>query len=579
MEKQETYNIAKRLTNEAINQIITNRNKIYNEKEETMMMFLIAITKFIEIKQDIVNKNKNKKKDKLSEHYPKDKLQEIVFKGYFRIMADPTQEFLRLHIEKPIKIHEIKQSEEKNSGWIIDTIRDSIAHNLFEIDYDNQVIHILNNRPDRKLICDIDFYWLIRYYFILGTNKIENDNKKIQLNPIIYMEQEDYYKKITNINDIEKLMEEIKIITLEIEFKDNLNAQQLQKIKLEIYRLWNKITKNEQQSFTELLTSTKKIIETIKKKYNKFILKMATTPLTENEVKKRFYQRLQENPTTINLCNIFQKEVILKNIGLSLIDQSSSEIIEKGMDTIMSTQFMNHDQQLKKFYMENPREQITNQYNYNKEKLIALLYIKGITNFVLYKESIYDKIIDYNDIDLNEFNYYDYGKIKKLFTKIREQSNKMINLCNKIKQLKEKIIIIKENTNATNKFQEIKKCKEQINQKLDELNNIQKEQQELESLINISPKDKNNQIYIVPTKKEFFTHLRNAFAHTWIKYSENDDTQLETRTVEIEDYNDKGELVFKCSAPYNKWIELLNNEIFLEAIKQHENQKQKIINI
>jgi len=72
----------------------------------------------------------------------------------------------------------IFNAKENNNLWILDNIRDSIMHEMLEIDEVKKCLIIKNNYFDRDLECEVPFSWIIDYakYHIL-SKKISNDYK------------------------------------------------------------------------------------------------------------------------------------------------------------------------------------------------------------------------------------------------------------------------------------------------------------------------------------------------------------------------------------------------------------------
>ena len=569
----ETYKISKELINKEIENLKTEKTKKHNEKQEGMMMLLVALSKLLIIKQDVVLKDKKEKT--LKNLFPQNELDEMVYKGIFRIIDTPLDTKRTKHKEKPINIIEIE--ENKNSLWIIDNIRDSLAHNQFEIDYDKQVLHI--NNKQKKLICDIDFYWLIEFSFILNNNKIENNNKIFKLQPMIYVKPKKIFSfkdlltrnPLSNKEEIEEYIENIEIKMYKLILKEELEQEEIQQIKLEINKFWDRETK--QIISANKPENVEKTIERMKQKYKKYIIDIQKIEIEPKEEKEYLEKRLQEINNYKYLIIDEREEIIIKLKALYYYNyQEENEIIE-GLDNIMGTDFAESNENAKKFYMNNPDELIKNKYCYKKEKLLAALYLLGTTLFTIYKEKIYDKQINYEEIDTTEIKTYDIDNPKKL----KKQKIELEKIIYK-KQEYQQMLIEKIKKLEKNK----EKNKEKIEKIIEEIKiAIMEKQQELEELIeqkmNIQIKlrqikQKDDLEYFEVSNKELIRHIRNAFAHNWIKYKDETATNLMNRIVEIRDYNNNNEVSFYAQAPYRVWINFFNNEIFEKAIKNYQEE-------
>ena len=48
------------------------------------------------------------------------------------------------------------------------------------------------------------------------------------------------------------------------------------------------------------------------------------------------------------------------------------------------------------------------------------------------------------------------------------------------------------------------------------------------------------------------------------------------RKVILEDFDDNGNLTFKCNCRYYDLVKLFNNELFLEALNKNKTKKRKV---
>lgn len=566
---QETYKISKELINKEIDDIKNEKTTHHNDQIEAMMMFLIALSKILIIKQNVVLKNKKEKT--LTNLFPKRELDEMVYKGIFRTIDSPIDIKRTKHKEKPIKIIDIE--ENRDSAWIIDNIRDSLAHNNFEIDYEQQVVHI--NNKQRKLVCDIDFYWLIEFSFIINTNKIESDYNILKIQPLIYEKtteintMEDILKQyIKNNKSVKELIQNVEVYMYKIELKDNLTQEEIRNLKFEINKYWEREATQIIKTCKE--ENIKKIIERINKKYSKYITKIERTNVTKQEEYKYIERRIQEFNNFFNIEQSLKKEIILKMLSLHYYNYNEKNEIVEGLDNIMATDYINSNEMAKKYYMIKPEEYQKNKYCYKKEKLLAALYLLGTSIYTLYKEKIFDKTVSYEEIDTSKIKAYDIETPIKLKKQKDEISKKILK-----NQEYQNVIIkrIKNLEKYINKNQE--KLEKIINESKQTLNNIQKEKEKLleekikiqENMLEIKIED--NIEYKEINNQELMRHIRNALAHTWMSYDDTSSTNLMNRIVELKDYNEKHELTFIARAQYKTWMELFNNKIFEDAINTY----------
>ena len=215
--------------------------------------------------------------------------------------------------------------------------------------------------------------------------------------------------------------------------------------------------------------------------------------------------------------------------------------------------------------------------SFRENKKLANLFIFATNNFVCNKESIYDKYFeDYNEFDISNFDYQDYSGYNKLVNTLKIKNEDLKNANNKIKKLVD--AKNRNENNLKNVPEHIKPIiQSNINNNLNNINELNnkiislfKEILNLNSLINNYKTDSNGN-YINNNNKSFFNHLRNAFAHNNVSYL--DDRLVYNRKILLEDYDDNGNLTFRCVCRYYDLVKLFNNDLFLEAIT---NSKTKI---
>lgn len=121
----------------------------------------------------------------------------------------------------------INYATEMDNTWILDNIRDSIMHGVFDIDEENEMIIINNEQHDRKLKANVPFSWFIDYakYDILSKKIMDkytvkgfyydkqkkncnylNTRKELFKN-ILYVVNID--GNVFNVNEIEKRVREL----------------------------------------------------------------------------------------------------------------------------------------------------------------------------------------------------------------------------------------------------------------------------------------------------------------------------------------------------------------------------------
>ena len=581
----DAYIMTKKIINKEIEQIEKETQPINSKNTECMMMLLIALTKIIINKQEIVYKNKQQQT--ITNLIPEYEINNMVRRGIFKIYDTPTAQKRTTHQEKKIKIIDINEEKKNNYPWIIDNIRDSLAHNKFKLNFEKQAIEINNTLEERKLICEIDFYWIIRFSFVLSNTRIENNSRTLKLDPYIYQENQEY-EQINNIKNLNKLYKSIQTCMLELTLKEDIPEEKIPKIKENIRKIWsqdiNIITEKDKEYLMDLyyemqfnnkqidikyMLNNKKLKERLKKikKYCKEIKKIE---YTTEELTEYIENKIKQTKTFTQLNSIDQNKIFTKLIGIKLFNYDNKQTkIEDGLDMIMNNEFSLNNKRADKYYMNNPMERIIEQLCYKEEKLLSALYLLGTTTFMLNKEKIFDKIVDYETIDTKNIIKMD------MMTPSRLEETKEQNIELLLKNLKfQKNTLNKINKLNKSKIKNEEKIIPQIEKELEKLKQQQIKNKEIKTKLSIISKQQrkiktiDNKKYIEVNNKEFMRHLRNALAHTWIYYKDNNTNPME-RIVEIKDFTDKNELAFIAQAPYKEWINLFNNKTFENAIKNY----------
>ena len=219
--------------------------------------------------------------------------------------------------------------------------------------------------------------------------------------------------------------------------------------------------------------------------------------------------------------------------------------------------------------------------SFKENKKLANLHILALNNFVSNKESIYDKYFeDYTEVDLKNFDYQDYSGYDRLVSKLKVLNDDLKNLNNSLTKANEsknranvnlskapdnkKSIILGHITNIDILINDLNS---KISNLVIEINNINNQ------LANAKNDAEGN--YINMNNKNFFSHLRNAFAHNHIRYAE--DRLVYNRKIILEDFDDDGKLTFKCICRYYDLVKLFNNDLFLEALSNNKSLKKRKI--
>ena len=166
---------------------IVNDNIMDFKNVDFYYFFITSVAaKFISYKEDVWKKNKRTKT--ISTEFPKEILDNVVFKGE---LLDPK---LSIHHKKKrlkykynkIEIEEILEDKKNDSAWIIDNIRDSIAHGHFYINDESKQIIIKNLQEERKLICKIDYKTFSMFEELISLERTGGyTNKTFKTIPVI----------------------------------------------------------------------------------------------------------------------------------------------------------------------------------------------------------------------------------------------------------------------------------------------------------------------------------------------------------------------------------------------------------
>ena len=556
-------------------------------KDLDFQYFLITsiASKFISYKEDVWKKNKRTKT--ISTEFPRKILDDVVFKGE---LLEPK---LSIHYKKKrikykfnkIEIEEILEDKKDDSVWIVDNIRDSIAHGHFYIDDENKQIVIKNLHDDRKLICKIDYKTFSLFEELISLERIGGyTNKTFKTIPIIgtYNKGHIEYQNFKNDFQLKSFLNN-DIIPFYYEVKDIYEAdtdkryEDLTSFYNYFSDLSDKFLRKHQINtpYEQLANQSHKYAEENLKNYH---VNFVCEPLSDSFI-NQIINYINEAKDFYSMPFNRQYEIV-KNLITNLILNDTNPI-ERGIQNIndffallISVQNTNNNE-AKNLYRGWLK---TFSNSFVQDQKLANLFILGINNFVSNKESVYDKHFeDYTEFDVTKFKYKDYSGYDKLTKRLKELNVDLINLKKSLTKLNE---TKKQQSNNLAKAPEDRKeiicvnlenVNNLINETSDKINNVKKEITNIEAQINLAQTDSDG-YYINSNNKSFFNHLRNAFAHNHIKYA--DDRLVYNRKIILEDIDDNGDLTFRCTCHYYDLVKLFNNDLFLEALNKGKTLKR-----
>lgn len=550
-------------------------------KDIDFQYFLITsvASKFISYKEDVWKKNKRTKT--ISTDFPKKILDDMVFKGE---LLDPK---LSIHHKKKrlkykynkIQIEEILEEKKDDSTWIVDNIRDSIAHGHFYINDESKQIIIKNLHDDRKLICKIDYNTFSLFEELISLERIGGyTNKTFKTIPIIgtYNRGCPDYNVLKNDVQLKSFLKK-NIVPFYYEVEDIYESdtdkryEDLTGFYNYFSDLSDKFLRNYQinMPYEQVINKSNKYID---ENLHKYKVNFICEPLKESFINK-IINYVNEIKDFYNYPFNRQYEII-KHLITNLILNDTNPI-ERGIQNIndffallISIQNTNNAE-TKNLYRGWLR---TFSNSFVQDQKLANLFILGINNFVSNKESVFDEFFgNYSEFDLKSFDYQDYSGYDKLTKRLREANNDLTNLNNSLIKLNESK---DKHTNnlahaPENRKKIISKNIENIDILITETNkNIEeltKQISNIEKQIDLAQTDSNG-YYINSNNKSFFNHLRNAFAHNHVRYA--DDRLVYNRKIILEDIDDNGDLSFRCTCRYYDLVKLFNNDLFLKALNK-----------
>lgn len=543
--------------------------------------FITAIiAKFIIYKEEIWIKNKSTKH--IATNFPRSILDDLIFKGE---LLDPK---LSIHHKKkrikykfnPVQIETILNGKEHDSVWIIDNIRDSFAHGHFYIDTDTKQIIIDNPLEDRKLKCTIDFNTFSMLEELTNIERIGGYTNKNLKTSIAFAS----YSKDTTVSqlktesDIKNIIED-SLIPLYYEVTECRETDEDKKYNdlVDFYNFFSDLVDSflikgkSNVPFSNFEHTVNKYIETNMQKYT---IKLHSNPLDSNKIKE-VINFINEDRDFYDHSIEVQLEIIKSVVSGLIVHEDCS--IERGIyninsffSLIISRQATN-DPYYKKLYRSWLFKFL---HTFIEEQKLSNLFILGINNFVSNKETIYDKHFgEYNEFDIHNFNYRDYSRYEKLLRRLRSlnddlrvSNNSLIKANDSLTKTKNNLVKAPEDKKniIKNKITNLEELTNEINAKIIEITN------EINIITTELSSKQTDEVgsFTNSNNKSFFNHLRNAFAHNRVKYS--DDRVVYNRKISLEDYDDNGTLTFKCECRFLDLVKLFTNDLFLEAIKEKE---------
>ncbi len=431
-------------------------------------------------KEKIIDKElKNPKRlDRLKKHVPTIDIDALFRQGFSNKM--------------PI----INNSKEDNNLWILDNIRDSIMHEMLEIDEVKKCIIIKNDYYDRDLECEIPFSWIIDYakYDILSKkisdnykfkgfyyNKHKKDNsylntKKEISNTILYSVNIKGNKfNIKNVeNRIKEIFEECSLIEIDEEiiekYQEQININKKHYNNKYLISFYNTIAIVKNKISNEFPDITLDIF--INERKNNLINKSSKKIASYYKNYDLLYSQLNElvKPKGISLLNHLTS--IIENLN-SDIEKTDNNSIKENMCLINSI-------------ITNEKKQytsITDIYNdfYKTLNVLRTICINtyGICTLVINNNELYKQYYEKNNMDMSDLctiaytnqGYLDCARKRKtIILDILEQEVKLFEkqtqlqnctkeedilklktfvntILNKINQLKQELCKIEENLN------------------------------------------------------------------------------------------------------------------------------------
>lgn len=266
------------------------------------------------------------------------------------------------------------ESQNENYKYIIDTIRDSLLHNGYNIDIENKIIHINNNL--KMFSCDISFDFFTNFldFGFYGARIYKERNFIIPVsNPKLYEKIIDnVYLKDNNYNELKRKRIsnfrysdflkclDIKISIKNIEFEkikdfydilDIINTfPNSSNVRDKVYELVSKAEEDEKDEalYSRIINYLNDYKKTQLTSYNSWDLKSNINDVINNKSKEEFFNNIEANDTEEEIMNKFIKN--LNNYfktnkyyeGYNIEIKKTSNI-KKKLDYIVKTKLYDKD--------------------------------------------------------------------------------------------------------------------------------------------------------------------------------------------------------------------------------------------
>ncbi len=296
----------------------------------------------------------------------------------------------------------IKYARVNNNLWILDNIRDSIMHGVFDIDEERNCFLINNNQYDRELVAEIPFSWFIAYakndilskrimdkYIVKGFyyNKLKKgknyfDTRKELMNNILYNVR--ISGNEFNVKDIENRIREL----FDKYSLDEVNNDSFEKYEIAINRQKRRYNSEYLLSF---YLASEKVKNDIEKEFpgvNVYIYINNRKGRFINKSIKKIHRSFNDYDLLFDTFN-----VLVHSKGINLLEHISN-IIENMNTSVSDDMFDN----LKLFDMIFNKKSVDYNNNYNlsisfeqniKNLRSVCLNVYGLSTLVINHESLY----------------------------------------------------------------------------------------------------------------------------------------------------------------------------------------------
>lgn len=420
------------------------------------------------------------------------------------------------------KMPEIYFAQENNNLWILDNIRDSIMHGVFDIDEENECFIINNTQHDRQLSAKIPFSWFIAYakndilskkiadkytisHFYYNNNKKYkrdfNANKEV-INNILYKVNITGNK--FNVKDIEKRIVELFDLYSSDKISDELIENYRDKINLEPI-------KYNEKYLVSFYIAQEKVKEQIEKEFDGVSVKIFINS-NKHKLSNKAERKLLKKYPNYDLMFIELERLVAPKSNQLL--KCISNIIEN-IDNINNIDLQNdstYNLNLLNKYVYGDSKDFFNKYTL---KILSNDIIKtlkqislishGLSTLVINHENLYSK--HFTDVDPKSYNIF--GISKKDYLDFAQKRKVLI-----LKILDIDILLFDKNKQLNNCTNE--SIKEKIQSIIDDLENSK---QLLEKELTILSQEIDSRIYIkrnevdVQKKENLIINFNAFFQH------------------------------------------------------------------